>query len=641
MILSTAWTLLALPLLSAAVIAAFFRRSPKAAGMLATAVMTACFLLACSLIHPYEALKGQGTSVLESSVRWLTAGSFTLDFGVYFNGLTLVMLLVVTGVAALVFLFSTAYMAGDPGTSRYFACLSFFTFSMLGIVLSPNLIQIFIFWELVGLSSYLLIGFWFAKKEACDASKKAFMTTRVGDAGMMLGLLGLSGFMASKGIGSFDFTVLAANLPSLGIPAFWMTLIALGLFLGVAGKSAQAPLHVWLPDAMEGPTPVSALIHAATMVAAGIFLLARIFFIFEASPAALTVIAWTGGITAFLAASLALVQTDIKKILAYSTVSQLGYMVLALGLADAEAGIYHLTMHAFFKALLFLGAGSLIHAFHSQDIREMGARVYSEGHGSRFYLFKALPFTSLTFLIGTLALIGVPPLSGFFSKEAVLAAASHGPAPLFVLALTTVFLTAFYNGRLFTIVFLPAKRSSSAGHDHGHLLHESGPAMVLPLLVLAVLSVFGAALPVKSWLAQAGAHAHEVHHGFDSLAWISIATALSGFLLAAILYWGRAGRLRDSVPALSSPGQILERKYFFDEVYDRLVCGGLDRKARAADIVERYVFVEWTVNGLGRITRAFGDQLRRLQTGVVQFYAFTFLIGLTLLVYLFTAAGNF
>lgn len=636
MILTSAWIILGLPLLTAVLISLFLLRSPKAAGILGTAGMLAAFALTCSLIPQYTALQQQGQFVLESSLPWLQAGTLSLDFGVYFNGLSLVMLLVVTGIGTLVFLFSTAYMAGDPGYSRYFACLSFFTFSMLGIVLANNLIQIFIFWELVGLSSYLLIGFWFEKKEACTAAKKAFMTTRVGDAGMILGILGLTGFLAAGNTGSLNFTAVAAALPSLAIPEFWMTLIALGIFLGVVGKSAQVPLHVWLPDAMEGPTPVSALIHAATMVAAGIFLLARVFFIFEASPSALQVIAWTGGITAFLAASLALVQTDIKKILAYSTVSQLGYMVMALGLSNAEAGIFHLTMHAFFKALLFLGAGSLIHAFHSQNIWDMGARVQAEG--GRFYLFKAMPFTSFTFLIGTLALMGIPPLSGFYSKEAILAAASHSSAPLFTLAMITVFLTAFYNGRLFTLVFLPAKRSSAAHDAHAHPLHEGGPAMVLPLVILAVLSVFGASLPVKEWLAAAPHAPHgAAHHGFDSLAILSLAAAAAGFLLAAGLYFKRTQSLRQSVKVLAAPGKVLDRKYFFDEVYDRVISGGQDKAARYTDVLERYAFVEWTVNGLGRITRSLGDQLRRLQTGIVQFYGFVIVVGVTAILYIFMA----
>ena len=384
MILTLTWIIFWLPFLMAILLGYGLPKSSKLAGVLGTAAMFTAFLLSCALLPQYDALKHQGQTLLESSLPWIHVGNLTLDFGIYVNGLTLLMLLVVTGIGTLVFLFSTSYMAGDPGYNRYFACLSLFSFSMLGIVLANNLIQIFIFWELVGLSSYLLIGFWYEKTEASTAGKKAFMTTRVGDVGMMLGILGLYGFMASKGVESFNFTVIASHLSSLGISSFWMTLITLGLFLGAVGKSAQVPLHVWLPDAMEGPTPVSALIHAATMVAAGIFMVVRLYFIFEVSPETLRIIAWTGGITAFLAATLALVQTDIKKVLAYSTLSQLGYMVLALGLASPEAGMFHLTTHAFFKALLFLGAGSLIHALHTQDIREMAGMAAEEAVGGQF-----------------------------------------------------------------------------------------------------------------------------------------------------------------------------------------------------------------------------------------------------------------
>ena len=637
MILTLTWIIFWLPFLMAILLGYGLPKSSKLAGVLGTAAMFTAFLLSCALLPQYDALKHQGQTLLESSLPWIHVGNLTLDFGIYVNGLTLLMLLVVTGIGTLVFLFSTSYMAGDPGYNRYFACLSLFSFSMLGIVLANILLQIFIFWELVGLSSYLLIGFWYEKTEASTAGKKAFMTTRVGDVGMMLGILGLYGFMASKGVESFNFTVIASHLSSLGISSFWMTLITLGLFLGAVGKSAQVPLHVWLPDAMEGPTPVSALIHAATMVAAGIFMVVRLYFIFEVSPETLRIIAWTGGITAFLAATLALVQTDIKKVLAYSTLSQLGYMVLALGLASPEAGMFHLTTHAFFKALLFLGAGSLIHALHTQDIREMAGKIREEG--GRFQLFKKMPWTSLTFLIGTLALIGIPPLSGFYSKEEILTAASHGPKILFVLSIATVFLTAFYNGRLFTIVFLPASRNS--GHSsaaHGHGIHESDFRMLLPLLILAVLTVIGGFLPIRELLNFPSTAEHAVPHGFGTLAMISIATAAAGFLMAVILYVSRSKSLRSAVPFLAAPASVLERKYFFDEAYDLLIQKVQNGLGRLADLLERYLLVEWTLNGLGRLIRTMSDTMRRLQTGVVQFYAFVFTIGVTVIIYFFVVA---
>ncbi len=636
MILTLTWIIFFLPFVMALILGYGLPKSSKLAGALGTGAMFAAFLLSCALLPQYDALKHQGQTLLESSLPWIHAGNLSIDFGIYVNGLTLLMLLVVTGIGTLVFLFSTSYMAGDPGYNRYFACLSLFSFSMLGIVLANNLIQIFIFWELVGLSSYLLIGFWYEKKEASTAGKKAFMTTRVGDVGMMLGILGLYGFLAAKGVESFNFTVIASHLPSLGISSFWMTLITAGLFLGAVGKSAQVPLHVWLPDAMEGPTPVSALIHAATMVAAGIFMIVRLYFIFELSPETLRIIAWTGGLTAFLAATIALVQTDIKKVLAYSTLSQLGYMVLALGLASPEAGMFHLTTHAFFKALLFLGAGSLIHALHTQDIREMGSKIDAEG--GRFQLFKKMPWTSLTFLIGTLALIGIPPLSGFYSKEEILTAASHGPKILFMLSLTTVFLTAFYNGRLFTLVFLPARRD--AGHAaaaHAHGIHESDLRMLVPLLTLAVLTVIGGFLPIRTLLnlPHAGEHAA---HGFGSLAVTSIALAAAGFLLALGLYFKRSKSLRTAAGFLAAPASVLDRKYFFDDAYDALVRYGQNSAGRLADLIERYAFVEWSLNGLGRLIRTMGDTVRKLQTGAVQFYAFVFTIGVTVIVYFFIAA---
>jgi NADH-quinone oxidoreductase subunit L len=388
---------------------------------------------------------------------------------------------------------------------------------------------------------------------------------------------------------------------------------------------------------MEGPTPVSALIHAATMVAAGIFLVVRVFFIFEMSPTALLVIAWTGGITSILAATIALVQNDIKKVLAYSTLSQLGYMVMALGLGSPEAGMFHLTTHAFFKALLFLGAGSLIHSMHTQDVWEMGERV--RGEGGRFHLFKAMPVTAFTFLIGTLALMGVPPLSGFFSKEEILTAASHGPKPLFLMAMTTVFLTAFYMGRVFTIVFFPSDREAHHGHGgHEHPIHEGDFRITLPLLILAVLSVVGGFLPIKSFLT---AHeAHEAHHGLGGLAFTSLVLAGAGMLISFFLYCRRTQGIQDSVPALKAPGAVLEKKYFFDLLYDGLIKYVQENIAMVCDVVERYVVVEWTVNGLARAVRSWGDLARKLQTGVVQFYALFFTLGLTLILYYLIFSGK-
>jgi NADH-quinone oxidoreductase subunit L len=630
------WTIFWLPFFLALGISLFLLKKPKLAGHLATLGIFATFVMTVVLFFNASALEGH--NALESSFRWMNLGPLVIEFGIYVNALTLLMLAVVTGVATLVFLFSSSYMEHEEGYARYYASLCLFVFSMLGIVLGNNLIQIFIFWELVGLSSYLLIGFYFQTEEAGMASKKAFLTTRVGDVGMMLGILALFGFFAKAGIPTFNFAVIEHHVHALNIPGGWMTFICLGIFLGAMGKSAQVPLHVWLPDAMAGPTPVSALIHAATMVAAGIFLLARVFFLFEDSATALHIIAWVGGITALVAATIALVQNDIKKILAYSTLSQLGYMVMALGLGKPEVGMFHLTTHAAFKALLFLGAGALIHSMHTQNIWEMGTRVSQQGQEKNktpFYLFKVMPMTAGTFLIGTLALMGIPPLSGFFSKEAILLAASHGPKPLFIIAMTVVFLTAFYMGRLFTIVFLPAKRDRQKDHH----IHEGDWRITTPLIILAIVSAIAGFFPIKEFISEHGHHG--AHHGFDLLAASSLILAVGGFLTAFILYRARTKGVRQSFKVLQLPGQALDHKWFFDDVYDAFIKYVQGRIAYGFDVFERYVIVEWTVNGWARFVGRMGNTVRQLQTGVVQFYAFVFTLGVTAMIYFFIVVAKF
>ncbi len=617
MMTTLAWWILWLPFIVAGIIAFFLIQRPKIAGVLATLGMLAAFTMTCMLFMEFSKT-GLEKTPYESSITWIPLQGFRIEFGVLINNMTLLMLGIVTGIGTLIFLFSTSYMKDDKGYARFFASLSLFAFSMLGIVLSNNLIQIFIFWELVGLSSYLLIGFWFEKNSASTAGKKAFLTTRVGDVGMMIGILLLTGFLAKAGIPTFNFLELERTLASAAIPAAALTAISLLIFMGVMGKSAQVPLHVWLPDAMEGPTPVSALIHAATMVAAGVFLLARLFFLFSASHDAMQIIAWTGGITALLAGTVAVVQNDIKKVLAYSTLSQLGYMVMALGLGNAEAGMFHLTTHAFFKALLFLGSASLIHAMHTQDVWEM-----EEG------LLKKMPVTSLTFLIGTLALMGVPPMSGFFSKEEVLAAAYQGSMPLFWLAISVVFFTSFYMGRLCTIVFFRKREHAHGHHDHGHA-HESGWEITLPLIILAVLSAVSGFLPIKELLpAGPEHHGHGGHAGGHFIAFLSIGLVALGAGLSFFLYRTR----KISVPA-SGVGAVLEKKYFFDDFYDAVVIKGIQENAAAfLDLFERKVVVEFFANGTAKISKDLGNILRKLQTGVVQFYALSFAAGLTVILY--------
>ena len=423
------WLVLLLPLASAGVITLFTRRWQNISALISVAGVLGSFACSC-LIFGKEAISAV-------DLPWIDIhGIFRVPLGLVLDDLSKMMLLVVSGVGLLIHIYSLGYMRDDTGKSRYFAALSLFMFAMLGIVLSNNFVMLFIFWELVGFTSYVLIGHWFERPAAADAANKAFLTTRVGDFGFMIGIL-----MVWAATGSVVFDDIIPQLSKITSNPGYLTATALLIFCGAVGKSAQFPLHVWLPDAMEGPTPVSALIHAATMVAAGVYMLVRVAFIIQASPDALTVIAWIGTITAVMAALMATQQNDIKRILAYSTLSQLGYMIMAVGLASNEAAMFHLFTHAFFKALLFLAAGSVIVMLHhEQNIWKMGG------------LARRLSVTFVTFSAGALALIGCPPFSGFFSKDAILARAYGQSTSIFVIALFTAFLTAFYVLRLLVVV---------------------------------------------------------------------------------------------------------------------------------------------------------------------------------------------
>jgi len=451
----------------------FGKRTPGNGAFVTIGAMAVCFAMSVAVFlnvffHPETALT--------STFTWFTAAGAEIKAGFIVDPLTAVMLVVVTLVSLLVQIYSTEYMHGDKGYSRYFSYLSTFTFAMLMLIITNNFFIMYIAWELVGLCSYLLIGFWFEKQSACNASKKAFITTKLGDIGFLLGLLLL--YAKTK---TFIFADLyegvRAGLESGFISPLYLAVALICLFMGAVGKSAQFPLHVWLPDAMEGPTPVSALIHAATMVAAGVYLVGRAFPLFVLSKAAILFVAYTGAFTAIFAASIALVQTDIKKVLAYSTISQLGYMILGLGVGGYVSGLFHLMTHAFFKALLFLGSGSVIHALHNQDITNMGG------------LMKTMRITAITFLLGCLSIAGIPPFAGFFSKDAILAQvfelayASPQHGLLFIMAITAAFMTAFYMFRLFFLTFTGELRDK---HAHPH---ECGFAITGPLMVLAVLAV--------------------------------------------------------------------------------------------------------------------------------------------------------
>ena len=471
-----AWVVLLLPLAATVIITLFSQRDAKFSAALSIGAVVLAFLATCALAVPLLSTLDTTPSAPASALHWLEVGDLKVQLGLYLDRLSLLMLFVVTGVGGVIHIYSAGYMKDDPGCSRYFACLSLFTFSMLGIVLASNLVMMFIFWELVGVSSYLLIGFWFEKPSAADACKKAFLTNRLGDFGFLLGIILVWAATNTLQFDELHQRLVIKSPDALGSVS---ALAGLLIFCGAMGKSAQFPLHVWLPDAMEGPTPVSALIHAATMVAAGVYMLCRVFFLFNIPQvwpewlsflrgfSALDVIAWIGGFTALLAALMAVQQNDIKRILAYSTLSQLGYMVMAVGLHGPSAAMFHLTTHASFKALLFLGAGSVIHALHhEQDIWKMGG------------LKAKLPTTYWTFLLGTLALCGVPPFSGFYSKDAILAVAAEHNLALFILAVFVAGLTAFYMFRLVFVAFLgPVK---DHGVDHAH---ESPGIMVISSII--------------------------------------------------------------------------------------------------------------------------------------------------------------
>jgi NADH-quinone oxidoreductase subunit L len=611
------WLVLFLPLLAAAVITLFTLRCRATSALLSIGAIVTGFVLTIVFI----ANNGWTPTPSELTTNWLSIGNLNIDFGLKLDRLSLMMMLIVTGVGGAIHIYSFGYMRGGPGWSRFFACMSLFTFSMLGVVLANNFIQLFIFWELVGVSSYLLIGFWFEKPSAADAAKKAFFTNRLGDFGFLLGIL-----VVWTALGSLNFSTLqqtlAANPVALGTLA---SIAGLLIFCGAVGKSAQFPLHVWLPDAMEGPTPVSALIHAATMVAAGVYMLCRIIFLLD--PTALQVIAWVGGFTALLTALIAIQQNDIKRILAYSTLSQLGYMVMAVGLAGPTPAMFHLTTHAFFKALLFLGAGSVIHALHEeQDIWKMGG------------LCRKMGITFWTFLIGTLALSGVPPFSGFYSKDSILAQAlEQRNYPLFALGVVVAGLTTFYMFRLFYVAFVGGPKTEVAKHAH-----ESPAVMTGPLIVLAVFAVIGGVIPISDiYLAQfspgeSGASLAQrivepfAHSPIGAL--IGIAFVAAGFFAARALYQNATN---DPLPAkLGGFATAMKNRFYFDEIYEATFIRAHDFIAAVMDWIDRWL-VDWACIGLVRGGTDFsGRALRLMQTGNLQTYAFLFALGVAVVLWL-------
>jgi NADH-quinone oxidoreductase subunit L len=594
------WLILFAPLLAAGAIMLGTRRLPRVSAALSIGAVVLGFVLSLKLFVAVL----QGQPVVAPSVVWLDLAGWQLVWAATVDRLSALMLLVVTGVGATIHVYSLGYMRGDAGFARFFGCLSLFMFSMLGIVLAANFIQMFIFWELVGVSSYLLIGFWFERPSAAEAGKKAFIVNRIGDFGFLLGIL-LIGAVA----GTFNFGELETKWPTLGLSAGTLALAAGLIFCGAVGKSAQFPLHVWLPDAMEGPTPVSALIHAATMVAAGVYMLCRVAWLLAASPEIMNLIAWTGGITALMAASIAVAQRDIKRILAYSTLSQLGYMVMAVGLGATTEAMFHLTTHAFFKALLFLGAGSVIIALHhEQDIFKMGG------------LAKKMPVTFVTFLIGTLALGGIWPLAGFYSKDAILLAEMDVNRPLLVLALVTAGLTGFYMARALIVTFLGKARDAKVA-SHAH---ESPLVVTLPLVLLAVLSVIAGWHEEIPHFLKPEFHEHE--HGVGVLLGF-LAIPLAGFALAALLY-GRGPADDARLRSLLGPVyRLLENKFYVDEFYLFLVNRVQGRLATWCEGLD-FVFARGlTIGSAAGLTRLAGWCIQKLQAGHLRFYLLFTILG--------------
>jgi len=596
------WFILLAPLVSAILIQLFTRQSRSVSA--AISVGSVAFTLLASIfifLNP-----GEGTS----EVPWLDfRPGFYVPIGVTVDALSKLMLLVVTGVGTLVHVYSLVYMREDESEARFFGNLSLFMFSMLGIVLANNFAMMFIFWELVGVSSYLLIGHWFNRDSAAKAANKAFIANRIGDFGFMIGIL-----MAWTAFGSVIFKDMAEVRDQLSLPGAFSTIMVLMIFCGAVGKSAQFPLHVWLPDAMEGPTPVSALIHAATMVAAGVYMLARVSFIIQLSQTGQDVIAWAGIFTAVMAALMATQQDDIKRILAYSTLSQLGYMISAIGLAAPGAAMFHLFTHAFFKALLFLGAGAIIHAMHhEQDIWKMGG------------LSKKMKWTFLTFTAGYLALIGAPGFSGFFSKDVILLAAWQQSKPIFLLGLGTAFLTAFYMTRLFVVTFFGKTRSEAADHAH------DGPvAMTGPLIIFAILSVIaGYGIIAGPALGEHLSHSVEEIEGLGGV-WIVRVLATGAFLVGAgsgyILYKGQS---KDPILI-----PLFKNKFYIDELYAALIAGTQDLLAVIARYIDQWFIDGLLVRGLSGATWATGFALRFLQFGNLQGYAFLFGLGVVAAIYL-------
>ncbi|MFA6223339.1 MAG: NADH-quinone oxidoreductase subunit L [Desulfomonilaceae bacterium] len=606
------------------------RFSEKTIGWIGAGSVGASFLVAISIFFELIKLAPGSRSIQIIIYSWIWSGDLNVPVGFLVDPLSMIMIMVVSGVGCIIHIYSIGYMHGEIGFRRYFSYLNLFVFNMLILVSANNFLLTFVGWEGVGLCSYLLIGYYYEKKSASDAGKKAFVVNRIGDFGFLIGM-----FLIFTVFGTFNyvdvFSVAPEKLTQGGV---LVTLITLLLFVGATGKSAQIPLYTWLPDAMEGPTPVSALIHAATMVTAGVYMVSRCSVMFAMAPISLTVVAVIGGLTALFAATIGMTQFDIKRVLAYSTISQLGYMFMACGVGAFASGIFHLMTHAFFKALLFMAAGSVMHAMSGElDMRKMGD------------LRKKLPYTHLTYLFGTLAIAGIFPFAGFFSKDEILYYSMQKHVIFWIIGAVAAVMTSFY---MFRSVFMTFYGKSRVEHDVAHHLHESPPLMTVPLMILAFLSLVGGFVgipviegaqrfgnfldpvfaPAKAIIEHGAQHAG--HHSVTAelvLMAVSLGIAIFGLLLARFMY----------ITSPETPGRIVDRfsglhrlvynKYWIDELYDFLFVNSIVEFSKLLWKKFDEAVIDGAVNGVGAVTQAFGSVLRLLQTGFVKDYALSVLVG--------------
>ncbi len=598
-------------------------KNEKVIGLIGSGVIGISFLIALGAFFETLSLPVEQRQIIVSLFTWLNVGGLDVSFAYQVDQLSLVMALIVTGVGFVIHVYSIGYMHGDKGFWKFFAYLNLFIFAMMNLILADNFVLLFLGWEGVGLCSYLLIGFWydrkFEKSTTSDAAKKAFIVNRIGDFGFLLGM-----FLIFLTFGSLNFNEVFSKASTFSVSASVYGFITLFLFIGATGKSAQIPLYVWLPDAMAGPTPVSALIHAATMVTAGVYMVARCSVLFASAPQIMIVVAIIGLMTAFFAATIGIVQNDIKKVLAYSTISQLGYMFLAMGVGAFSAGIFHVMTHAFFKALLFLGAGSVIHAMHEeQDIQRYGG------------LKKYMPHTAITFLIAALAISGIPPLSGFFSKDEILwYSFANGSFILWLVGVITALMTAFYMFRLYFLTFEGKERF---GHDKHP--HESPKVMTIPLIILAILSVIGGFIGIPevfsgehgnqfhNWLAPIFKDADRklMHFGLHShfeeilLMVISVIGAAASILLARYIYLKKPEIASRTATRFKGLYNLLWNKYYVDEIYDAVIVNPIVTVSRNVlwKIADNKI-IDGTVNGAAKLVDLLSSIIRKVQTGVAQ-----------------------